>query len=125
MSVSADDVYYCRTMKKIIFAAALMLVLPVHDAAAQGFINVFAGTTLSTPSTSGSKSKAGFGIALGGLGKIIGGETEFAYFPEVLDNSANNLSKNKVFTLSGSTLIGPLIGPVKVYGALGFGDLHL
>jgi hypothetical protein len=113
-------------MPKITFAAlALTFAFVANDAAAEGFINPFVGTTLTSPSPSGSKSKAGYGFALGGVGKVVGGETEFAYYPEVLDNTANNLAKNKVFTLSASTLVGVLAGPVKVYGALGFGDLHL
>ena len=105
--------------------AAVVLVSLPRDAAAQGFINPFVGTTLTSPTASGGGSKAGFGIALGALGKIVGGETEIAYYPEVLDNTASGISKNKVITFSGNTLIGPTIGPVKVYGAVGVGDLYL
>lgn len=113
-------------MKRLtIIATSLALLAGAHDAAAQGFINPFVGTTLSSPSTHGSSSKAGFGVALGNVGTVVGFETEFAYYPEVLDNAANALAKNKVLTFSGNVLIGPTIGPVKVYGALGFGDLYL
>jgi Outer membrane protein beta-barrel domain len=112
-------------MKRFTIIAAALVACFGRDAAAQGFISPFLGTTLTSPSSSGSSSKAGFGVALGGLGKIIGGETEIAYYPQVLDNTANNLSKSKVITVSGNTLIGPTIGPVKVYGAFGFGDLYL
>lgn len=113
-------------MKRLtIIAAALVLVASAHDAAAQGFINPFVGTTLSSPSTRGSSSKPGFGVALGSVGTVVGFETEIAYYPQVLDNAANGLAKNKVVTFSGNTLVGPTIGPVKVYGALGFGDLYL
>ena len=113
-------------MKRFTIIATVVLLLGVaHEGAAQVFINPFVGTTLSSPSTSGSSSKVGFGAALGHVGTIMGFESEFAYYPEVLENSANNLAKNKVLTFSGNTLIGPTIGPVKVYGAGGFGDLHL
>jgi hypothetical protein len=106
-------------------ATGLLFLAAAHDAAAQGFINPFVGTTLSSPSTKGSSSQAGFGIALGSVGRAVGFETEIAYYPQVLDNMANALAKNKVVTFSGNTLIGPTIGPVKVYGAIGFGDLYL
>jgi len=112
-------------MRRLTVVAAFVLMFVARDVAAQGFISPFVGTTLSTPSTHGSRSKPGFGLALGGIGKIIGVESEFAYYPEVFDNDANGLGKSKVFTISGNTLIGPMIGPVKVYGAFGFGGLHL
>jgi hypothetical protein len=44
---------------------------------------------------------------------------------EVIDNSANGLAKNRVISFSGDTLIGPTIGRLKPYSALGAGDLHL
>jgi len=101
------------------------LFLAPNKAAAQAFINPFVGTTLATPTGTSGNSKPGFGVAIGSLGGIVGAETEFAYYPELFDNSANRLAKNKVLTFSGNTLIGPMIGPVKVYGAVGVGDLYL
>jgi hypothetical protein len=113
-------------MSRLVLTLAVAgLVAVPHAAAAQGFVNPFIGTTLTTPTSSSGSSKPGFGVALGALGKIVGAETEFAYYPEVLDNTANALSKNKVITFSGNTLIGPTIGPVKAYGAFGVGDLYL
>ena len=113
-------------MKRFAFAAsAIMLVALAGDVSAQGFINPFVGTTLTAPTATGAKSQPGFGVAFGSLGKIVGFETEVAYYPEVLDNTANALGKSKVFTFSGNTLIGPTIGPVRPYGAVGFGDLFL
>src|SRR5436190_11975988 len=110
-----------------IVASALLLVClsSSRDAAAQGFVNPFVGTTLTSPSISGGSSKPGFGVAFGSVGKIIGFESEIAYYPELLDNSTNRLDKSRVITFSGNTLIGPMIGPVKAYGAFGFGDLYL
>ena len=109
----------------ILVVCALLAVSVARDAAAQGFLSPFVGTTLSSPTSSGKSTKPGFGIALGGLGQVVGGETEIAYFPELIDNSANALAKNKVITFSGNTLIGPTIGAVKPYVALGAGDLYL
>ena len=113
-------------MKRLtIIAAALLLLGLARDGAAQGFINPFIGTTLSSPSGKGGHSKAGFGVAFGGIGKIIGGEAEIAYYPEVIDTTANNLDKSRVITFSGNTIIGPTIGAVKPYFGLGAGNLNL
>ena len=115
-------------MKRLILSASVLLLIGVaRDASAQTFIiNPFLGTTLSSPSEVGSHSKPGFGIALGSIKGILGAEMEFAYYPEILDNEANALAKNKVLTFSGNTIIGPMIGGhVKPYGAFGFGDLFL
>jgi len=104
-------------MKRFTIAAAFLLLVAVsRDAAAQGFISPFLGTTLSSPSDAGSHTKPGYGVAFGALGKVIGGETEIAYFPELLDNSANAIAKNKIVTFSGNTLIGPTVGRVKQNG---------
>ena len=113
-------------MKRFMIAAAAFLaVSAARDASAQIFLSPFVGTTLTSPSTRGNTSKPGFGLAFGSLGNIVGAETEIAYFPQVLDNSANALAKNRVFTFSADTLIGPTIGRVKPYFAIGAGDLHL
>lgn len=109
----------------IVFGTALLLLTGVRDAAAQGFISPFVGTTLTSPTSTGSATKPGFGVSLGALGGFLGGETEIAYYPEVIDNSANGLSKNQVLSFSGGLLIGPKIGGVKPYFAVGAGDLHL
>ena len=108
----------------VVFATILFLSAS-HGAAAQVFVSPFVDTTLTSPSATGGSSKPGFGIALGNIGRIFGAETEIGYQPEIIDNSANALEKSRVFTFSGSTLIGPTIGRVKVYGAVGAGDLFL
>ena len=61
----------------------------------------------------GRSTKPGFGVAFGSLGKFVGGETEIAYFPEVIDNAANALSKSQVISFAADTLLGPTIGRVK------------
>ena len=58
----------------ILVAGALVGVLVARDASAQGFVSPFVGTTLSSPTSSGKSTKPGFGVALGGLGQVIGGE---------------------------------------------------
>jgi hypothetical protein len=108
----------------IVMSVSLLLAL-AGDAKAQGFINPFVGTTLTSPSAAGGHSKAGFGVAGGKIGTVVGLEAEFAYYPEVLDNAADALAKNRVLTFSSNVLVGPTIGRLKAYGALGAGDLHL
>ena len=108
-----------------LITAVFLVACAAQDAAAQGFVSPFVGTTLTSPSPSGSRSKPGLGIAFGKLGKIVGLDAEIAYYPEVLDAAANGIAKNRVLIFSGDTLIGPTIGPVKVYGAFGIGEMYL
>jgi hypothetical protein len=112
-------------MRASTIVATILFVSVSHGASAQVFVSPFVDTTLSSPSATGSSSKPGFGIALGNIGKIIGGETEIGYQPEVIDNTANALAKSRVITFAGNVLVGPTIGRVKAYGAVGAGDLFL
>ena len=112
-------------MKPFIVVATLLAVFAARSASAQFFVSPFVDTTLSSPSALGSSTAPGLGISFGNMGKIIGGETEFAYHPQLIDNTANSLEKNRVYTFSANTLIGPTIGRVKPYGAIGAGDLFL
>ena len=112
-------------MHRSFLLGSLLVVFAAHDAAAQGFISPFIGTTLTSPSSTGSSTKPGYGVSFGGVGRIVGGETEIAFYPEVIDNSANRLTKSKVVSFSGSMLLGPMMGPVKPYVAFGGGNLNL
>jgi hypothetical protein len=112
-------------MRASTIVATILFVAASHGASAQVFVSPFVDTTLSSPSATGSSSKPGFGFSLGNIGKIIGAETEIGYQPEVIDNTANALAKSRVITLAGNVLIGPTIGRVKAYGAIGAGDLFL
>jgi hypothetical protein len=114
-----------NSMSARIITVTLLLLSAAHGASAQGFVSPFVDTTLTSPSGAGGSSKAGFGISFGNLGKIVGGETEIGYQPEVIDNTANALAKSRVITFAGNVLIGPTIGRVKAYGAVGAGDLYL
>jgi hypothetical protein len=112
-------------MYRSIVFGALLVVVAAHDAAAQGFISPFIGTTLTSPTSTGTSTKPGFGVSFGSVGRVVGFDTEFAFYPEVIDNSANALAKSRVVSISGGPLIGPTIGPVKPYFALGAGNLNL
>jgi hypothetical protein len=112
-------------MKPSVVVVALLALTAARSAAAQTFVNPFVDTTLTSPSGSGGGTKPGIGLSFGKIGKIVGTETEIAYHPQVIDNTANALAKNKVFTFSQNMLVGPTIGRVKPYGAIGAGDLLL
>src|SRR5712671_5146091 len=113
-------------MKLSLVVVTLLTFSAAQKAEAQGFlINPFFNTTLTSPTGSGGHTKRGFGVAFGTNGKIVGTETEISYHPEILDTAANAVAKSKVFTLSQDMIIGPTIGRIKGYGAVGAGDLHL
>jgi hypothetical protein len=113
-------------MKLVLAGVMLLTFSAVHTAEAQGFlINPFLNTTLTSPSGSGGHTKRGYGVAFGTNGKIFGFETEIAYHPEIIDTTLNTTAKSKVLTFSEDVVIGPTIGRVKGYGAIGAGDLHL
>jgi opacity protein-like surface antigen len=124
--MSPSTLFKRSFVKPSAFVAAVFLVVAgARGAAAQIFVNPFVDSTLSAPSTSGSRSQPGFGIAIGNVGTVVGFETEFAYHPELFDNAANALAKSHVLTLAQNILVGPTIGRVKPYGAAGAGDLYL
>ncbi len=111
-------------MKSFVLICVLVL-FAAHDAAAQGFIVPFIGTTLTSPGPSGDSTKPGYGVSFGGMGKIVGAETEIAYYPEVIDTAPNAIAKSRVISFSGGMLIGPRLGPVTPYFAIGAGNLNL
>ena len=111
-------------MRLILIGVTLLTFSAAQKAEAQGFIiNPFFTTTLTSPS-GGGHTKPGVGVALGTNRKILSLETEIAYHPQVIDTALDG-SKSKVLTFSGDMIIGPTIGHVKGYGAVGAGDLHL
>jgi hypothetical protein len=114
-----------RVKRLIFLVMALYLPLVAREASAQVFVSPFVGWTLSSPTPHGKSSRAGYGVSFGVTGKIVGFDTEVAYFPEVINSNANSIAKNKVVTFSADTLIGPTIGAWKPYGAIGAGSLWL
>jgi len=109
----------------LVLPAVLLASLVASNASAQIFINPYVDTTLDSPSPYGNSGRAGFGVSLGNVGKVVGFETDIAYQPELVNNTANGLAKNRVITFSGNVLVGPTLGRVKPYGALGAGNLNL
>jgi hypothetical protein len=112
-------------MKPLLATVAFLVASTAPQASAQFFISPSVTTTLASPSIDSTSSKAGFAISFGAVGTVLGTETEFAYQPELLDSAAHVIAENKVLTIFQNLLIGPKVGPVKVYGAVGGGSLHL
>jgi hypothetical protein len=110
---------------RYVLVGCVFVLFAAKTASAQGFLNPFIGASLTSPSPSSDASKMGYGIAFGSLGKLVGFETELSYFPELLDNDAEALSKSKSVTFAASTLIGPTIHRIKPYGAIGAGTIYL
>ena len=106
--------------------AVAVIAFPRVAAAQQSFVNLFAGKTLTSARVDSGDtgcSDAGFGIAFGSLGNMVSAETEFAYFPQLFDPAA--VARSFVVSASGNILIGPTVGPAKIYGAIGVGDLYV
>jgi len=113
-------------MKSLALAVTVVLAgLAPRSASAQIFINPYVDTTLDSPSPTGNGTRAGFGVSFGNAGKIVGFETDLAYQPELVDSTANRLAKSRVIVFSGNVLVGPTIGRIKPYGAVGAGNLNL
>lgn len=112
---------------KLVLAGVMFLTFSAaRTADAQGFlINPFFNTTLTSPSGSGGHTRRGYGVAFGTNGKIFGAETEISYHPQIIDTTVDGTARSKVLTFSEDLVIGPTIGHVKGYGAVGAGDLHL
>ena len=111
-------------MRLILIGVTLLTFSAAQKAEAQGFIiNPFFTTTLTSPS-GGGHTKPGVGLAFGTNRKILSLETEIAYHPQIIDTALDG-SKSRVLTFSGDMIIGPTIGHVKGYGAVGAGDLHM
>jgi hypothetical protein len=112
-------------VKSPVLVLALFVAAGGSTASAQVFVNPYVDTTLDAPSPTGNNTRAGFGVSFGNVGRIVGFETDLAYQPEIIDNTANALAKSRVLVFSGNVLVGPTIGRVKPYGAVGAGNLNL
>ena len=107
-------------------ALTVLLALFARPAAAQTFVE--ASLDVLTPSSSGATSAThakGFGFSTGKLSKMASLETQFIYFSKLGDISGANVGSSHAFFFSGGYLIGPTIHQrYKVYGAIGFGEMH-
>jgi opacity protein-like surface antigen len=99
------------------------LVVP-REAAAQAFISPLIGYDFGgdagCPSITNCENKAlNYGVGVGSMGPILGGEFELAYAKDFFGQSP--AFSTSVLTAMGNLLVGPRIGFVQPYGTIGLG----
>lgn len=105
----------------------LTLLISISSAAparAQGFVSPFIGYNFGGDSgcveiTNCEDKNLNWGVGVGALGSIFGGELEFAFIPDFFGES--NAQSSSVFTLMGNFMLAPRFGPVQPYGTIGLG----
>ena len=105
----------------------LTLLISISSAAparAQGFVSPFIGYNFGGDSgcveiTNCEDKNLNWGVGVGALGSIFGGELEFAFVPNFFGEAAG--SDSSVFTLMGNFMLAPRFGPVQPYGTIGLG----
>ena len=105
----------------------LTLLISISSAAparAQGFVSPFIGYNFGVDSgcveiTNCEDKNLNWGVGIGALGPIFGGELEFAFIPDFFGESTTQSSS--VFTLMGNFMLAPRFGPVQPYGTIGLG----
>jgi len=102
----------------------LISVASAVPANAQSFVSPFLGYNFGGDSgcveiTNCEDKNLNWGVGVGALGSIFGGELEFAFIPDFFGESATQSSS--VFTLMGNFMLAPRFGPVQPYGTIGLG----
>lgn len=105
-------------------ALTLLFAADIRPSSAQGFISPFIGYDFGgdsgCPTLTGCEDKhVDWGVSIGSLGPILGGEFDFAYYPDFF-GEIPGVSSN-VLTAMGNLLFGPRIGPAQPYGLVGVG----
>jgi opacity protein-like surface antigen len=107
-----------------LFLTVLISVASAVPAHAQGFVSPFLGYNFGGDSgcveiTNCEDKNLNWGVGVGALGPIFGGELEFAFIPDFFGESSTQSSS--VFTLMGNFMLAPRFGPVQPYGTVGLG----
>ena len=115
-----------RALAVAILAGVAGLWRPA-PAAAQAFINPSFGYNFSgdsgCPEITGCESKHfNWGISLGAIGSIVGGELEFTNTDNFYGETVT--AKTRVTTIMGHFLLAPKFGPIQPYGLAGLGLLR-
>ena len=115
--------------KARISISTLLLTLSISissaaPARAQGFVSPFIGYNFGGDSgcveiTNCEDKNLNWGVGVGALGPIFGGELEFAFVPNFFGEASG--SDSSVFTLMGNFMLAPRFGPVQPYGTIGLG----
>jgi opacity protein-like surface antigen len=115
-----------RTLFVSLGVVLVTLCLPARSAA-QVYINPFVGYNFGGDAGCadilGCEDKNfNWGVALGAVGKIIGGELEFGYTNGFYGESAT--TQTAVTTIMGNFLLAPRFGPIQPYGLGGLGVIR-
>jgi opacity protein-like surface antigen len=94
---------------------------------AQSFISPLLGYNFGgdagCPEITNCEDKAlNWGVAIGGLGAIFGGELEFSYTKNFFGEIPGQ--ESSVLTLMGNIMLAPRFGPIQPYGVAGLGMLR-
>ena len=107
-----------------LITAAVVSAVSARDAAAQdSFVNFLIGTTTTSSALDNDGPQPNVGIAFGSLVAMAGAEIEFVYFPQLYGTQI--VSSSRAASVMGNIFVGPQIGPVRIYGAIGVGDLYV
>jgi opacity protein-like surface antigen len=105
--------------------AVILVALSALPARAEGFFVPYigfnyGGNSSNCASFNNCEDKhTNFGVAFGGMGKVIGFEQDIAYAKDFFGKVPG--ADNSVFTFMSNMLIGVGTGPVRPYGVFGFG----
>ena len=113
-----------RNAKRIAVLTSFAWCLAPGVASAQSFISPlfgynFAGDAGCPEITDCEDKSWNYGVAVGALGAILGGELEFAYAKDFFGEIPGFTSS--VLTLMGNVMIAPRFGPVQPYVVGGLG----
>jgi opacity protein-like surface antigen len=103
-----------KTCCGLVMVAVLLLV--PSRASAEWFVFPFAAVNTGGDTT---KDSAAFGISGGWMGRWIGLEAEAATSPSFFDSDEGFRETHKHTTYGGSALVGPRIGNLRPYAAIG------
>lgn len=116
-------------LRSRLWVFALMMIggAPAR-AAAEGFINPsfayhFGGDAACPALFKCNSSNAGLGLSVGALGSVVGFEADFGFAKNFFGTEP--LLHSDVITAMGNLIIGPKIGPARLYGVGGFGLLRV
>lgn len=112
-----------RVVLMLVVTTVCSVALPRDAAAQESFVNFLVGNTTTSSDSGGDGPRAVYGIAFGSLVPMAGAEIEFVYMPQLFDSRLAGTSR--AFSVMGDVFVGPTIGPVKIYGAIGVGDFYV
>ena len=112
-----------RMVLTLVATTLCSVAVPRRAAAQESFVNFLAGKTTTSSDSGGDGPRAVYGIAFGSLVPKAGAEIEFVYLPQLFDTRV--VSTSRAFSVMGDVFVGPTIGPARIYGAIGVGDLYV